>query len=415
MTPARSSTAVLVRYALCATTGRLAMAGSTIALVLLALERAGPSTVGLLTGAAALPQIIAGPLVGVLPQRARSPARVYVSAFLVFGTALVAIDLLLGRAPLYIPILIALLLGCAAPIVMGGMTAVLSLIVAPHQRARALALDSSTYNMAGILGPLAAAAIAATVSNSAAVLAMAACSAVAAALFALVPRPAPPSPDAAVGPTRIRDGLTIIITNPQLRGSTLATTLSSFGRDSILPLTVALLALDTGRAASAGATLLAANAIGALIGSIVITVRPIPEARANTVLYGSLMWTAVVLGACAAIDDFVLLATLFFIAGTANGPLLASTMIIRTIYTPEALRSQVFTTAVGLRGSSALGAGIGGAVAGDIGAHGLIFAIAVCQLVCVPVGLLASRPRKALTQPAGVPTLLCANAVLDPP
>lgn len=404
----------LWRYTACVVAGRLAMNGSSTAIVLVALDRSGAATAGLIAAATAVPQVVAGPLVGAIPARVKRPGWVYLSAFLVFAATLTGIQLTLGRLPVAAPVGLALVSGIAAPLIMGGMTAVLSTIVPPEAHPRALGLDSATYNIASIFGPLAVAALAGQFSGSVALEAMAGCAALGAVLYLFVPRPGRVATEGERA--SVLDGLKFILRTPQLRGSTLATTLASLGKDGILPLTVALLAVSVGRQDSAGAVLLAAHAIGALCGSLAVIVRPFPERFASPALYGCLLWVGGFLCAAAVVTAFWPLVLIFFVAGLANGPLLTTTMMIRVLHSPSYLRGQVFTTAVGLRGMSALGAGVGGSVAGVIGAHGLALGIGLVQVLCVPVGLSASRERRTaypVEVPVKAPVGVSVDVVVD--
>lgn len=389
---------MLARYAAVAVVARVADTASITALVLAALERTGsPATGGILAAAVTVPHILAGPLAGALADRVRPPALLYVPSFLVFGLALVAVNATVGETAAIVPAVFAFVAGCVGPLLSGGMTGLLGGLMPRKALPRAFAIDTGTYNVAGLSGPVLVALIAAQASASAALLAIAGMSVLAGAAFLAIPRPhADADPATPLSRRSLIAGLTVILRNPPLRGTTLATTFASIGKDSVLPLAVAVLALEIGQSASSGALLLSAHAAGALVGAIMVTVVPIPDHRVQLVLYGCLGWMAAVFAVTAFVTSFPLLIALFAASGLCNGPLLTATFYVRNAFTPAGLRTQVFTTAVGLRaGLSALGAVVAGGMADSVGAVGLLLMPAISHGLAIPLGLLASRTKPA--------------------
>lgn len=358
----------------------------------------------MLAAAVTVPHILAGPLVGALADRVRPAALLYLPAFLGFGLALVAVNVTLGTTPAIVPAAFAFLAGCVGPLLSGGMTGLLGGLMPRHALPRAFAIDAGTYNVAGLSGPVMVATVSAWQSASAALLAIAAMCVVAGLAFLTIPRPRTADAPTPLSRRSMVAGLAVIVRNPQLRGSTLATTLASTGKDSVLPLAVAVLAIEIGQSADSGPLLLSAHAAGALIGAVIVGFVPINERRVQRVLYGCLATMAAVFAVTAFVTSFPALIVLFAASGVCNGPLLTATFFIRSTYTPPAMRTQVFTTAVGLRaGMAGLGAMIAGGLADSVGAVGLLLMPALSHGLAVPLGLLAARGMRPEQEPVMAP------------
>ena len=391
---------VLARYAVAATLARVADGAAATALILLALERTGSAaTGGLLAAATTLPHLAAAPVIGLLSDRVRSVRRFYVSAMVVFALALVGVTVSLGSLPLVVPLLGALVAGTVGPLLSGGMTSLLGGLVPAGALPRAFAIDSGTYSVAGIAGPGLVAAVAAVVGPDVALDLVAAFAGAAALAFCTIPAarrlgsgPASgPAHGPDSGPRQLVRGALVLWRVPALRASTLATTLSFVGTAGVLPLAVALFAQDLGQPTSAGGGLLSAFAFGALAGSLVLSARPLANRWATRTVYLSVLVTGLLLAAAAFSPSYALTVVLFAAAGVADTPMLTATFLIRNEHAPPGLRTQVFTTAAGLKiGSSAFGSAVAGAAAVPLGGTGLLLGAAAVQLVALGTGLLVS-------------------------
>jgi MFS family permease len=161
--------------------GRVATEGAPIVIVLLALDRTADVWLGgLLVGAATLPHIITGPLAGHLRDRTGRPVAITAVAAVVVAAAFTVIAATIGRIPWPLLVLAALISGSAGPLLLGGLSSLIGDLVAPDRRRAAHALDSATYNLAGIAGPGLGAAVAAAVSPAAGLYCLAAAAAAAA-------------------------------------------------------------------------------------------------------------------------------------------------------------------------------------------------------------------------------------------
>ncbi|MEV4088701.1 MFS transporter, partial [Nonomuraea fuscirosea] len=111
-----------------------------------------------------------GPLLGVLLDRSARPGRLLASCLLGYAGGLLLILALLGRVPDAVVIGLAVVTGLLGPALTGGWTAQLPLVAGPGRLGRATALDSMSYNVAGLAGPALVGAVAAFGGGGAAVL-----------------------------------------------------------------------------------------------------------------------------------------------------------------------------------------------------------------------------------------------------
>ncbi|GAA2227819.1 MFS transporter [Herbiconiux moechotypicola] len=384
----------LALYAAAAASGRLAARASALAITLLAVATTGdPLVAGAVTAFTVLPSLVLGPLLGMIVDRATRPKRLYLAAPPVFAASLTAVALTLGAGLWPLALLFAFITGCATPLFEGAMTPLVVSVVPAEKLARGYAVDVGTYSVSAIIGPLVATFTAALWGPFWAVVAAAVIALPAWAFIALlsIPMRGP----RILPPFRVRDvwtGLVVLTRVPQLRGTTVASSLASFGKDAVLPLAVTLLAFEWGRAAEEGGLLLVAHALGGVLGSVIVAVRPIGLRYASRILYLSLVVSGLAFVLLGFTDDPTLTFVVMFACGLLNGPMTTSTIIVRSAYTPEALRTQVFTTAMSLRATSAAGALVGGALGAAAGGSGLLVFIGLSQLGAAGLGLLAGLP-----------------------
>lgn len=135
---------------------RLAETAFTLALVLHVLDRsASPSLTGLVTAAALLPGMVASPIAGALLDRLGSARAILVD--LVLSALLVAaLGLVDAGGPAGTVLLVALAAGYSltSPLNLAGVRVLIPRLVPPGGHDTANALDTSSYNVVDIVGPV---------------------------------------------------------------------------------------------------------------------------------------------------------------------------------------------------------------------------------------------------------------------
>lgn len=340
---------------------RLADEGARIALVLLAVERgSGAGEGGLLVAAFLVPHVIAAPLLGNLVDRSKVPLRVVALGIVCTAAALLAAGLLAGHTH---PLIVALLLfagGCGGPAVTGGLSSQLTHLVRPEQSARAFGFDSLTYNVAGIAGPALTAAIAASASAQSAVFLLAALAVAGGVLVAFIRVTA--DRDTVRQPVSWSSGMQAMAASPMLAATTVAAAVAQIGLGALPVILVALLAsiAEPGRAG----WLLSAMAAGAVVGSILWTVRPAPRRQALPVIAAAFVLTGLCMASIVAIGlTGWWSVAVFALSGAASAFAFGATLLVRDLSAPPHLRAQVFSLAAGSKVTAgAIGAALGGSV-----------------------------------------------------
>ena len=373
----------LARYVTGASLARTADAGAVVGLVLLATTGpAGAGAGGLLAAAVTAPHL-AGPLLARRLDRARDARPLLASACAAYAVALAGAALLVGRAPLAVPVLVLVLAGLCGPVLTGGLSSRLpSVVPAGRPLARAQGLDAVSYGVAGTVGPALVALVAAAASPLAALLLVAAAAGAAAGLILTLPA-SPADRDGAPPAPRLRQVIRLVA-GRGLRRSAVSSTVASTVAGASTVLAVGL-ALQLGRPATAGAVLAAGYGLGNLAGALLATAVPVrgdPDAAA--VLLAAL--AAVTFAASGAAPTYAVAVLAFVAGGVVNGPFFAATLAARTRYAPPEGRAQVFVTmsaakvaawAAGAAGAGALG--LGRARAGLVGG-GLLLGVVVAVL-----------------------------------
>ena len=365
---------------------RFADEGARVALVLLAIQRTdNAGTGGILIAALLVPHVVAAPAVGLLVDRARQPRWVLAVAAFGFAAALAVAGVGVGRAPL--PVVLGVLVagGCCGPALTGALTSQLSELVPAASLPRAFGLDSLVYNLAGIAGPAVAGVLAAGSGAGVATTALSASAAVGALTLAVLPIGGyGPGTARAVAPS-LTAGVLAVVRDRVLVVVTGASSAGQLGTGA-LPVVAAVLATRAHSPARTG-VLLTAVAAGALIGSLVWTLRPPPSARAPLVVMVSLIGIGVPLAIAAASTSLTFTTVLFAVSGLSTGPFAGALFTARQDRAPEQLRAQVFTIAAGLKTTTAAaGAGLAGAVAQTATSTQLLLA-AACPVFAGSLGL----------------------------
>jgi predicted MFS family arabinose efflux permease len=279
--------------------------------------------------------------------------------------------------------------GCCGPSLTGGLTSQLPRLVSESSLPRAFGADSLTYNVSGIAGPAIAAVIAGAAGAVTATVALAGTAAAGALVLATVPIP-PQDRPAKEERLQLTAGFRALLADRVL-GTVTAS--SSFGQLGLgaLPIVAAVLASRQHQPAATG-WLMTAVAIGALIGSLLWTWRPVQPARMPMTVMIALIGTAVPLAIAAlTTSSLPLTAVLFGLSGISVGPFTGAMFTTRKLYAPDEVQAQVFTISAGLRLTmAAAGAAIAGALAALPSPTLLIF-VAVAPLVAGGVGALMLR------------------------
>jgi MFS family permease len=362
----------LARYLLAATLARSADGGAAVGLVLLATSPAtglhdGAAVGGLLAAALTAPHLL-GPWVGRRLDQARDGRVVLAAACVVYGAALGAAALLLGRVALPLVVAAVVVAGACGPLLTGGLSSRLAAI-AGGDAGRAEGWDAITYGLAGTLGPALVAALAAATTPLAALLTLAA-AAVAAAGVTLTLPAARAAAERVREAMTVREALRLIATHGPLRRVAVATALTAFSFGALSVFAV-LLGSQLSSRGGAGASLVAAFGLGNLAGSGLVTAFPLRGEPERLVTW-LVVAMAGALGLCAFVPSYPLALAAFALAGASNAPFFTATLAARSRYSPEPARAQVFVTMAGLKVATAsAGTALAGAASG-LGPRALI-------------------------------------------
>lgn len=379
-----------------ATASRLADSAASVALVLLILARTHDARLsGLVVGAFTVPTLVSGPVLGAYLDRLRRRKPLFAANSVTLAAALAGVDALAGRAPGWVLAAFGLCAGLTAPVLTGGFSSLVPLVVPAEALARANALDSASYNVGGLAGPALVAAIASTAGPAPALAAVAAVAA--AGVLLVMAAPMPPAPDSADRHesllAALADGMRLLRRSPRLLSVSAVTTGAQFFQ-GFLPVVCPLLALALRHAESGGGWLLTALSAGGLAGSLA-SERLLAWRSARWVLFTSLALTGVFLGLMAVAPDFAAGVVFAAAAGLAEGPSLAATLDVRQRESPAGRYAQVTATAASLKtGAYALGAATVGLASGALTARELVALAAVGELLAA-FPLLAGTPRAA--------------------
>ncbi|MFF5225721.1 MFS transporter [Dactylosporangium sp. NPDC000521] len=390
---------MLARLLTAAVLARTAEAGATVVLLLASVQRfGGPATGASVLAALLVPHVVAGPVVGLVTDRARRPRLVHAGFAAVFGLALGGVLLLTGVAPLPVVLALAVVAGTCGPMIFGGLSSRVDDVVPAARRPHARGLDAATYNVAEIAGPAAGALLVAVFGVPvAAVTLSAACLLAAATLLTVAPAateatastpgpesaapiPAFSAPAAAVpvsgpsvpgapegagaglrgaGPDSVgsgerkpglRDGLAAMVRSRPLLAVTAATAVASYAAGMITPVAV-VLGVAAGRPAGGG-LLVTALGVGALCGSLLVARFPL-RVPAHRVVLACLVGVGAALAGAAAVvvagAPWAVLVGVFAVTGVIDGPLLSSVLEVRSREAPPGTRTQVFTLGAGIK------------------------------------------------------------------
>ncbi|MFI7229939.1 MFS transporter [Nonomuraea angiospora] len=371
-----------------------------------------------------------GPLLGVLLDRARRPGRLLACCLLGYAGGLLLVLYGLGRVPDAALIGVAVVAGLLGPALTGGWTAQLPRVAGPERLSRATALDSMSYNVAGLAGPAVVGLVASAGGGGATVLVCAGLLVAALpAAWSLPPvrsRPAAPaavpadpgSPAAADahpaapgspaeggaagrGRAELVEGFAVIWRNAPLRRATAGSAISCCGL-AMLVVSAPVLGAELTGESGHGALLLAVTAASGLAANAAIAawgrVRRWDRVLAwGTAVLGAGMALAAGAGAFGA-GAFWAAVVAAAVAGAGEGPQLTALFSVRHREAPARLRSQVFTTGASLKITSFA---IGSALAGPLAAYSASSALvagAALQAAAVVVLMAGRRDKGSPTE-----------------
>jgi MFS family permease len=382
---------LLLRFVVTASLARLVNDGLTLALVLVTLSRAeSTAQAGVLVAASTLPQLVTGPLLGQVLDRAPHPWALLRLAGAVTAASAALLAATAGRAPLAVPLAGALAISCAEPLLTGGLSAVAGR--APWSN-RVFAWDSLTYNIAGLAGPAVVTVVAALTHPAWTLVVLGtACGAIALTSLGLTAEPSL-RPAGRAGGWHLAAALRAIVRAGPLRSATVTTTVA-FAALGGLEFALVAAVGATGRPATDAGIALTVTAAGGLVGSLAMTYRAAPARPERTVLL-SVAAIGAVLVAMAA-GSWPLLLTGAVAMGILDGPLLVGLFTTRSEHSPAALRATVFTIGTSAKlGASSLGAIIAGTALDDRSTGAGLLAIGAVHLTAAAIGWLNLRPRRS--------------------
>lgn len=407
----------LVRYLAGATTARLGDDMSAPAVLLLGLAVTGsPADAALVLTGLTVSTAVGGPVLGATLDRSPAPGRLLAVMLGAYGLGVAALLVLLPSVPLAVTVSVGVAAGLFAPALTGAWTAQLptvvqerrarvDAVVPPGLVLRGYALDTGTYNAAGLVGPGLAAVLATALGAEVAV-AVSALLVLVAIPFALTlparpPAQGPPAPRASLV-ADVRAGFAAIARSADLAGAT-ALSLVSYAGFAAFVVSVPVLGERIGGRATLGPLLLSVSAVGSLV-AVAAVARWLPRARpypmllaATTLVGGGLVVAALAHDAWWGVVAAVLV-------GLGEGPQLTALFWVRHAEAPVRLRTQVFTTAASLKtGAFAVGAAVGGRLAEQSVTWALL-AAAAAQGAALTVGYVvpaALRNRRHSCSAAG--------------
>ena len=97
-----------------------------------------------------VPTLVTGPVIGAYLDQLKAKRALFAANQVTLAAALTGVAVLAGRAPGAVLIGLGLLAGLTAPVLTGGFSSLVPLLVPPGRLRRANALDAASYNVAGL-------------------------------------------------------------------------------------------------------------------------------------------------------------------------------------------------------------------------------------------------------------------------
>ena len=253
--------------------------------------------------------------------------------------------------------------------------------------------EAASFNVATVIGPLAAGIVVGTAGTLAAMLALVAVKLAALPLFAGAACAEARTP-AWRAPACPRRGVRVVVDSAPLRAVTVAGAIALAGRGLLVVAFPVFALVRIGTDEAFAGFLWAAFAIGSIVGLAALSrvqarYRPESLTLVATAAAGvaMLLWPLP--------DSPALALVAVAAAGALYGPVLAATFAVRQREVPAELRGQVFTTAASLKtGCFALGAAVSGPTVVAWGPAAALLAAAGAQLAAALVGAALLRQRR---------------------
>lgn len=377
----------------------ISVVGDEVAVIALALwashEGAGAMVVAALVMAAALPQLLAAPVAGLLVDRL--PARRLIASVSALQ-AVVCLALVPAVAASHVPAVLALVvaLNLGQTVTNPAWQALVPAIVAPEQLTRALAVLQGTTAAAALLGPAVGGLLVGATGTSAALVVDAvsfAALGVAALLLRHDRRPEAPAPGAR---GELTAGVRVIAADPVLRGVLVLVTAFVLTAGAVNVAEIFLITRTLGAGPAAYGAVGALFAAGLMLGAW-LSRRDRTVTAAARLLVGvtvSLALSLVVLGLA---PTLVVAALASMAVGVCNGMLnvLGQSIFVRRA--PKAVLGRVFAALQGVVGAAMLAAtALGGVLLGVVDVRTLIVGSGVAA---VAVLLVVGRPLLTAREP----------------
>lgn len=381
-----------LRYFVAIALARVPSTMWAVAVALLVLERTGSlSLVGITIAAGSLPAALTGPLLGAWLDITRSRRALIALDQLTAIAALVGILLVAGHGPNWALPALGVAYGLTSPLSMGAFRSVLPELVGADLLPKANTMEATSINLAYIVGPAAAGAIAGVAGAAAAVevqiglFAATIALTITAEVFELRPSARPTA--GLIGSAR--DGLRALWRIVPLRAVSASSLFSVMGWGT-LNVSFPAFAIAVGAGAHASGYLWAAVSLGSVVSAFALA------GVANRLSTIALMAGSSVAMACSALlwplaDNLTVALILVTLTGLLEGPALAAFFTLRQRYTPPELRGQVFSTVGSLTlAGMAIGSAIAGPIHAALGTDATLLAFSVLELVSA-VCLLTAR------------------------
>ncbi len=331
--------------------------------VLLVLDRTGSAPLAGATAAAAIvPGALAGPVLGAWLDVVRRRRVLIVFDQLLSVAALLAIVALAGHAPDWTVPTVTVFYSLTRPFSSGTFFSALAEIAGPELLDHASAVEATSLNLAVIIGPALAGALAGLIGVAPTVELQATLTVLVAVLVAINPAFEARSLDRSQSVSRaLRTGLRALARERVLLATSLSGSLAAFGWGLMLVGFPVYAVQTLHSSAHASGYLWAAVAAGSILGTFVL--HGPPGLRRVGFSYGILGLSALLWPLAGTLAVGI---GLIGLTGFLEGPAYSGTIALRQRHAPPAVRAQVMTTLSGVSQLAlAAGAALGGARAGD--------------------------------------------------
>jgi MFS family permease len=356
-------------------------------LVLTQLTHRNATAVGVVMALQFGPQLLLLPLTGMAADRL-DRRRLLLATQAAMGTLALGLGLLTvtGRVVLWHVYVFAFLLGCVTAFDGPARQTFVSELVGEADLSNAVALNSTSFNLARLIGPAAAGLLIASVGTGWVFLLNAASfAAVLGSLCVLRLSELHPQHRAPRAPGRLAEGFRYVWARPDLRAALLMMFLiGTFGLN--FPIYIATMSVTVFHAgADRYGFLTSTMAIGSVTGALLAAGRDRPR-------FGLLVAASAVFGGgcalAAVMPDYVLFGLVLMVVGVATQTLTTSTNSLVQLSTEPAMRGRVIAILLALAlGGTPLGAPLVGWVADTFGARWALGVGAAAGLASALVGL----------------------------